>query len=67
MDHGQDVDWLSEMREVSVLFINLDPGKSLDSIQTLNLLQTSFDVIYPCLKTFEGICMYNPDDLTYSQ
>ncbi len=46
--------WLSELREVSVLFINLDPGKALDAAATLHLLQTSFDVIYPCLKKFEG-------------
>ncbi len=54
VEHGHEVSWLSELREVCVLFINLDPGKALDAAETLYLLQTSFDVIYPCLQKFEG-------------
>jgi len=54
VEHGQELSWLSELRKVCVLFINLDPGKPLDPVETLNLLQTSFDAIYPCLKKFEG-------------
>ena len=54
VEHGHEVSWLSELREVCVLFINLDPGKTLDAPATLNLLQTSFGVIYPCLTKFEG-------------
>ena len=54
VEHGHEVSWLSELREVCVLFINLDPGKTLDAPATLSLLHTSFDVIYPCLTKFEG-------------
>ena len=54
IDHGQDVTWLSELREVSVLFINLDPGKKIGPHETQSLLQKSFDVIYPSLTKFDG-------------
>ena len=54
IDHGQDVSWLSELREVSVLFINLDPGKKTQPCETQSLLQQSFDAIYPALTKFDG-------------
>ena len=54
IDHGQDVSWLSELREVSVLFINLDPGKKIGPYEKQSLLQQSFDVIYPVLSKFDG-------------
>ena len=37
-----------------MLFINLDPGKTLNAADTLKLLHTSFDVIYPSLRKFDG-------------
>ena len=46
--------WLSELREVSVLFINLDPGKQTGPHEKQSLLQQSFDVIYPVLTKFDG-------------
>ena len=54
IDHGQDVSWLSELREVSVLFINLDPGKKIGPYEKQSLLQQSFDVICPVLSKFDG-------------
>ena len=54
IDHGQDVSWLSELREVSVLFINLDPGKETGPHEKQSLLQQSFDVVYPALTKFDG-------------
>ena len=54
IDHGQDVSWLSELREVSVLFINLDPGKRTGPYEKQSLLQRSFDVVYPALTKFDG-------------
>ena len=47
--------WLSELREVSVLFINLDPGKQTGPYEKQLLLQQSFDVIYPALTKFDGL------------
>ena len=55
IDHGQDVSWLSELREVSVLFINLDPGKETGPHEKQSLLQQSFDVVYPALTKFDGM------------
>lgn len=46
--------WLSELREVSVLFINLEPGEQLNASATLKLLQTSFDVVHPSLTNYDG-------------
>ena len=54
IDHGHEVSWLSELRQVSVLFINLDPGQQTDAAGTLKLLQSSFDVIYPSLSKYDG-------------
>ena len=54
IDHGHEVNWLSELREVSVLFINLEPGERLNASGTLNLLQSSFDVVYPSLAKYDG-------------
>ncbi len=54
IDHGLEVNWLSELREVSVLFINLEPGKRLNASGTLNLLQSSFDVVFPSLTKYDG-------------
>jgi hypothetical protein len=54
IDHGLEVNWLSELREVSVLFINLEPGERLNASGTLNLLQSSFDVVFPSLTKYDG-------------
>lgn len=54
IDHGHEVNWLSELREVSVLFINLEPGERLNASGTLKLLQSSFDVVYPSLSKYDG-------------
>ena len=62
IEHGQDVSWLSELREVSVLFINLDPGRQTGPHEKQALLQESFDVVYPALIKFDGTftkCIYN--------
>ena len=60
IDHGHEVNWLSELREVSVLFINLEPGEQLNASGTLNLLQSSFDVVYPSLTKYDGRLFYLP-------
>uniref|UniRef100_A0A1X7VFP5 Guanylate cyclase domain-containing protein n=1 Tax=Amphimedon queenslandica TaxID=400682 RepID=A0A1X7VFP5_AMPQE len=60
VDHGYDVSWLSELRQVSVLFINLDPDFALPSdilsrqTKEQTLLQTAFDCIYPNLIKYDG-------------
>lgn len=58
IDHGHEVNWLSELREVSVLFINLEPGERLNASGTLNLLQSSFDMVYPSLTKYDGRLFY---------
>ena len=40
---------------MSVLFINLEPGEQLNASATLNLLQTSFDVVHPSLTNYDGM------------
>ena len=59
IDHGLEVSWLSELREVSVLFINLEPGERLNASGTLNLLQSSFDVVFPSLTKYDGRLFYD--------
>lgn len=60
VDHGYDVSWLSELRQVSVLFINLDPDFSLPTdivsrkTKEQTLLQTAFESIYPNLVKYNG-------------
>ena len=54
IEHGHKVSWLSELREVSVLFINLEPAKQLNASDTLKLLQSSFDIVYPSLANYDG-------------
>lgn len=69
VDHGYDVNWLSELRQVSVLFINLDPDYKEDELEEKEeeeedeelqsgrdekLLQTSFEAIYPVLVKYDG-------------
>ena len=63
IDHGHEVNWLSELREVSVLFINLEPGEQLNASGTLNLLQSSFDVVYPSLTKYDGRLLYLPKNV----
>ena len=51
--------WLSELRQVSVMFINLDPDLSdLPGSSTCSreqkLLQNAFEAIYPSLIKFDG-------------
>ncbi len=56
IDHGHEVSWLSELREVSVLFINLDPGEGTDMAAAGKqyLLQMSYEAIYPALAKYNG-------------
>ena len=54
INHGHDASWLSELRKVSVLFINLDPGEKLDDKGKLTMLQGAFDAIYPSLEKYGG-------------
>lgn len=65
IDQGHDVSWFSELREVSVLFINLNPGSHLNASETLKLLQNSFDRVYPSLVKYHGVLLssdvYNND------
>ena len=56
IDHGHEVSWLSELREVSVLFINLDPGEQTDAVGKQHLLHTSFNAIHPTLVKYDGMC-----------
>lgn len=66
IDHGYDVSWLSELRQVSVLFINLDPDLSLSTDITARgkkeqlLLQTAFECVYPPLVKYDGKLGYLP-------
>lgn len=43
---------------MSVLFINLDPGKHTGANEKQSLLQQSFDVVYPTLTKFDGISIH---------
>ena len=47
---------MSELREVTVLFINLDPGEDTDMAVAgkQHLLQTAFGAIYPPLVKYDG-------------
>ncbi|XP_078349307.1 adenylate cyclase type 10-like isoform X2 [Oculina patagonica] len=52
IDHGQDLEWLSEMRQVSVLFINMVlPIKGNSHSWAL---QKAFEVIYECTRRLRG-------------
>jgi len=48
------VAWLSELRMVSVLFINLVLGIKIDSDKKLALLQSVFDAIYSSVVMYDG-------------
>ncbi|KAJ7358882.1 Adenylate cyclase type 10 [Desmophyllum pertusum] len=52
IDHGQDLEWLSEMRQVSVLFINM--VLPLKGNSHSFALQKAFEVIYECARRFRG-------------
>ena len=58
VDHGYNMNWLSELRQVSVLFINLDPDLSVEVDEGQHLLQTAFEAVYPSLSKFDGRYMY---------
>jgi len=52
LDHGQGLEWLSEMRQVSVLFINMklpDPPK-----EASNALQKAFEIVYEACIKYKG-------------
>ena len=52
LDNGQNLDWLSEMREVSVLFINMklpDPAFAASEA-----LQKAFEVVHESCTKFRG-------------
>ena len=49
--------WLSELRMISVVFINLELGIRGDSERKLNAFQNVFEAIYMSVMKFEGICM----------
>ena len=46
--------WLSELRMVSVVFINLELGIKGDGERKLNALQDVFEAIYISVVKFEG-------------
>ena len=52
LDHGQDLEWLSEMRQVSVLFINM----SLPDIpmEAATALQKAFEIIFESCTKYKG-------------
>ncbi|EDO31218.1 predicted protein, partial [Nematostella vectensis] len=52
IDHGQDLEWLSEMRQVSVLFINMVLPKKGD--QSAWAQQKAFEIIYDNVKRLRG-------------
>lgn len=52
LDHGQNLDWLSEMRQVSVLFINMQLPDFADEASMA--LQKSFEVVYGGCEKFSG-------------
>jgi adenylate cyclase 10 len=60
IDYGYDISWLSELRQVSVLFINLNPDPSIyDNPEARGeneqkLLQSAFECIYPLLVKYDG-------------
>lgn len=54
IDHGHEVAFLSELRMVSVLFINLELGVKDDNEKKLNALQDVFDAIYMSVVKYEG-------------
>ena len=52
LDHGQDLEWLSEMRQVSVMFINM---KLPDGVEdAARALQKAFEVIYDATIKMQG-------------
>lgn len=52
IDHGQDLEWLSEMRQVSVLFINMVLPKKGHTAPWA--LQKAFEVIYENVRRLRG-------------
>eukprot|EP00794_Sanderia_malayensis_P020042 gene20042-22009_t len=52
LDNGQDLEWLSEMRQVSVLFINM--RLPVGSDDAAFALQKAFEVIYEAVLKFKG-------------
>ena len=53
IDRGHEVAWLSELRKVSVAFINLDLGIK-EGEKKLHLLQNIFETVYASTIRFEG-------------
>ena len=52
IDHGQDLEWLSEMRQVSVLFINMVLPRKGQAAS--DALQKAFEVIHEYAKRLRG-------------
>ena len=52
LDHGQDLEWLSEMRQVSVLFINM--GLPDIPMEAATALQKAFEIISESCTKYKG-------------
>ncbi|XP_057290575.1 adenylate cyclase type 10-like isoform X2 [Hydractinia symbiolongicarpus] len=52
LDHGQDLEWLSEMRQVSVLFINMQLPTT--PTEGSKVLQKAFEVVYDACTRYKG-------------
>ena len=55
--------WLSELRMISVVFINLELGIRGDSERKLNAFQNVFEAIYMSVMKFEGIYEVSGKDI----
>ena len=57
MDHDQPLEYLSEMRQVSILFINIVMEKEIKDSKwkQCKLLQAAFSVVHPTAKGLHGM------------
>ena len=54
IDHGHEVAWLSELRMMSVVFINLELKINHEGKKKLTLLQSIFEAVYISVVKYEG-------------
>ena len=55
LEDRQPLEYLSEMRQVTIVFINLLLVESLSKIELCGILQKAFDAIYTQVKRMQGL------------
>merc|ERR1719394_775781 len=53
MDEGQPIEYLSEMRQVTIVFMNLVTEEMPKNLQS-RLLQDSFNIVFSCVVKMQG-------------